>query len=89
LTYLVIMTILGYSALWEIFEAWIGQVAHPDLEMALVGHQGDVWDPQKDMAAAFYGSLLCIALLAVFRRLRDSSPALESDHIPAVQVSET
>src|SRR6185295_9470538 len=37
LVYLVVMTVLGLSAVWEILEAWVGQLAHPDLEMALVG----------------------------------------------------
>src|SRR5215216_7209240 len=32
LPYVVIMTVLGFSAFWEIVEAWIGQVAHPDIE---------------------------------------------------------
>lgn len=73
LPYLVVMTILGFSAFWEIMEAWVGQIAHPDVEKALVGHQGDVWDPQRDMAAALYGSLLCVGLLAFLRKVRESA----------------
>jgi len=71
LPYLVVMTVLGFSAFWEIVEAWIGQIAHPDIEKAMVGHQGDVWDPQRDMASAFYGSLLYIGYLTVTRTLHD------------------
>jgi len=71
LPYLVVMTILGFSGFWEIMEAWAGQIAHPDLERALVGHQGDVWDPQHDMAAALYGSLLCTGFLAFRRKLHE------------------
>jgi putative membrane protein len=67
------MTILGFSAFWEIMEAWVGQIAHPDVERALVGHQGDVWDPQRDMASALYGSLLCVGLLALLRKVRESA----------------
>ena len=73
LPYLVVMTVLGFSAFWEIVEAWIGQVAHPDIEKAMVGHQGDVWDPQRDMASALYGSLLYIGYLAVTRTLHDDT----------------
>jgi putative membrane protein len=73
LPYLVVMTILGFSAFWEIMEAWVGQIAHPDVERALVGHQGDVWDPQRDMASALYGSLLCVGLLALLRKVRESA----------------
>jgi putative membrane protein len=69
LPYLVVMTVLGFSAFWEIVEAWIGQIAHPDIEQAMVGHQGDVWDPQRDMASAFYGSLLSVGYLAWRRML--------------------
>jgi putative membrane protein len=71
LPYLVVMTILGFSGFWEIMEAWAGQLTHPDLERALVGHQGDVWDPQRDMAAALYGSLLCTGVLALARKLHE------------------
>ncbi|GKS59625.1 membrane protein [Nitrospira sp.] len=72
LPYLVIISILGFSALWEIAEAWIGQIAHPDVERAMVGHQGDVWDPQRDMASAFYGSLACVGLLQLARRFKQA-----------------
>ena len=88
LVYLVVMTILGFSAMWEIIEAWVGQIAHPDLEMALVGHQGDVWDPQHDMAAAFYGSLLCVAWLALLRKLRDSAHVLETAAVQSESAGE-
>ncbi len=79
LPYLVVMTILGFSGFWEIMEAWAGQIAHPDLERALVGHQGDVWDPQRDMAAALYGSLLCTGFLALTRRLHLPESLLEEE----------
>jgi putative membrane protein len=78
LPYVVVMTILGFSAFWEIIEAWVGQIAHPDLEMAFVGHQGDVWDPQRDIAAALYGAILCVAFMAVLRWLREPIPAVET-----------
>ena len=79
---LIVMTILGFSAFWEILEAWVGQIAHPDVERALVGHQGDVWDPQRDMTSALYGSLLCVALVALVRKVKESAeeplPSFES-----------
>jgi putative membrane protein len=83
LPYLVVMTVLGFSAFWEIVEAWIGQIAHPDIERAMVGHQGDVWDPQRDMASAFYGSLVYVAYLTMTRTLQEETkaPASESDEL--------
>ena len=87
LPYLVVMTVLGFSAFWEIVEAWIGQLAHPDIEKAMVGHQGDVWDPQRDMAAALYGSLLYMGYLAFRRTLheeeREPSCASEAEEVMA------
>ena len=88
LPYVVVMTILGFSAVWEVIEAWVGQIAHPDLEMAFVGHQGDVWDPQRDIAAALYGAVLCVALVALVRWLREPSPVLEPASAPAEPVGD-
>jgi putative membrane protein len=70
LYYLPVITVLGLSALWEIVEAWVTQAVHPELGPAYLGAQGDMWDAQKDMAAAMYGSLLCMGMLLAFRLLR-------------------
>ena len=67
--YLPVITVLGLSALWEILEAWVTQPVHPELGPAYLGAQGDVWDAQKDMAVAMYGSLLCMGILLGFRIL--------------------
>jgi putative membrane protein len=66
-----VITVLGLSALWEIIEAWVTRMVHPELGPAYLGAQGDVWDAQKDMAAAMYGSLLCMGILISFRILQD------------------
>jgi putative membrane protein len=88
LMYLAVITVLGFSAIWEIVEAWIGQIAHPDIERAMVGHQGDVWDPQRDMASAFYGSLLYVGYLAFAGALRgaptEPGPASETEPLSPV-----
>ncbi len=73
LYYLPVITVLGLSALWEILEAWVTQAIHPELGPAYLGAQGDMWDAQKDMAAAMYGSLLCMGILLGFRILRKIS----------------
>jgi putative membrane protein len=70
LYYLPVITVLGLSALWEILEAWVTQAVHPELGPAYLGAQGDMWDAQKDMAAAMYGSLLCMGILLAVRVLR-------------------
>jgi putative membrane protein len=70
LYYLPVMTVLGLSGLWEIVESWVARIVHPELGITYLGSQGDVWDAQKDMAAALYGALLCMAVLLWCRRQR-------------------
>jgi putative membrane protein len=70
LYYLPVMTVLGLSGLWEIIESWVARMVHPELGITYLGSQGDVWDAQKDMAAAMYGALLCTGLILLYRRLR-------------------
>lgn len=77
--YLPVMTILGLSGLWEIIESWVAGAVHPELGITYLGSQGDVWDAQKDMAAALYGALLCVALIAMTRAMRGSQPAYEAE----------
>ena len=77
--YLPVMTVLGLSGLWEIIESWVARAVHPELGVTYLGSQGDIWDAQKDMAAALYGSLLCMTLLLVVRALRGAESALESE----------
>lgn len=77
LYYLPVMTVLGLSGLWEILESWVASSVHPELGITYLGSQGDLWDAQKDMAAAFYGALLCVTLLMIARSLRRSQPALQ------------
>lgn len=67
LYYLPVITVLGLSGLWEIMESWATQIVHPELGLAYLGAQGDLWDAQKDMAAAMYGSLLCMAIVLLVR----------------------
>ncbi len=74
LYYLPVMTILGLSGLWEIIESWVAPAVHPELGLTYLGSQGDVWDAQKDMAAALYGALLCMVLLLVSRKFRQARP---------------
>jgi len=79
LYYLPVMTVLGLSGLWEIIESWVARMVHPELGITYLGSQGDVWDAQKDMAAALYGSLLCMVLLLLWRIRRTGSPAGRPD----------
>lgn len=71
LYYLTAMTVVGLSGLWEILESWVAQIVSPELGAAYLGSQGDVWDAQKDMAAALYGVLLWLVLSVWIHRRGD------------------
>ncbi|MGQ0809669.1 MAG: DUF2238 domain-containing protein [Nitrospiraceae bacterium] len=73
LYYLPVITILGLSGLWEIIESWVARAVRPDLGLTVLGSQGDVWDAQKDMTAALYGSILCLVLIFLLRIRSDRS----------------
>ncbi|MDO8546071.1 MAG: DUF2238 domain-containing protein [Nitrospirales bacterium] len=61
-----IITLLALSGFFEIIESWVAQVVSPELGDAYLGTQGDIWDAQKDMTAALSGSILAMALTAVW-----------------------
>jgi putative membrane protein len=68
LYYLPVMTIVALSGLWEILESWVAQIVSPQLGAAYLGSQGDIWDAQKDMAAALYGAVAWVVLSIWMRR---------------------
>jgi putative membrane protein len=74
--YLSLITPVGLSGIWEIIESWVAQIVSPQLGDAYLGSQGDVWDAQKDIAAAFYGAVLCVLLMLAIRRWYQRSARL-------------
>ena len=66
--YLPVSGMLAQSGLFEIVESVVAQIVNPDLGAAYLGTQGDEWDAQKDMIAAFAGALLCMALVVISAR---------------------
>ena len=68
--WLALATIIAMSSFFEILEAIIVQIVHPDLGAAYLGTQGDIWDAQKDMVAAVLGGILGTVAVAVVRRRR-------------------
>jgi len=56
--------ILAQSGFFEIVEAIVAMIVSPELGSMYLGTQGDEWDAQKDMAAAFGGAVLTMALTA-------------------------
>jgi putative membrane protein len=60
--------ILAQSGVFEVIESVVAAVVSPELGNLYLGAQGDEWDAQKDIAAAFAGALL--AMSVTFARLR-------------------
>jgi putative membrane protein len=68
-TWLALAALCALSSFFEILEGIIAQIVRPDLGTAYLGTQGDIWDAQKDMGAAFVGALIVATFLS-FRRAR-------------------
>jgi len=64
--WLAVAVLAALSSFFEILEGIIAQMVAPDLGIAYLGTQGDIWDAQKDMAAAFVGAVIT-ALWLTFR----------------------
>src|SRR5207248_10557592 len=61
--WLAVAALAALSSFFEILEGIIAQIVRPDLGIAYLGTQGDIWDAQKDMTAAFAGAILATLLL--------------------------
>lgn len=66
--YLAVTTVVAFSGLFEILEAWVAQIVSPELGALYLGTQGDIWDAQQDMTAVLAGALLCTLLTVLFPR---------------------
>jgi putative membrane protein len=73
---------LAFSAIWEILESLLAQGVSPESGPAYLGAQGDQWDAQNDMAAALYGSLLCVGLTMAWERLFEKEALLAGEDSP-------
>ena len=67
---LAIAMVLAVGASYEIIEWQIAMTLSPRMAESYNGQQGDVWDPQKDLALAWLGATLVCPL--VFRWIPDS-----------------
>ena len=71
-----LMATLALSGAYEIIEWGAARLSDPDVGMAYVGAQGDVWDGQKDMLLAFLGACIAMALTALQRSRTGHEPYL-------------
>jgi putative membrane protein len=70
------VAVLSLGSLYEIMESWAARIAAPELGVAYLGTQGDVWDGQKDMTLAFTGSVVAMGLTALWRWRSGHEPYL-------------
>ncbi|BAF72409.1 DUF2238 domain-containing protein [Sulfurovum sp. NBC37-1] len=65
-TFTVVVTI---SAFYELLEWLAAIIFHPELGIAFLGTQGDVWDSHKDVTAAIFGALINLAFYRSYAKL--------------------
>ena len=73
------VTIGFISALYESFEWLLTLMAEGETADWYNGQQGDVWDPQKDMAAAQVGALIALLILGLRRHRQGGGKAISSN----------
>ncbi len=61
--------IVSISTFYELLEWLAVVILHPDLGMAFLGTQGDVWDAHKDTALAMAGALTNILFYQSYKHL--------------------
>ena len=61
--------IISISTFYEILEWLAAVILHPELGMAFLGTQGDVWDAHKDTSLAMLGALINIAFYQSYKHL--------------------
>lgn len=61
--------VLSISTFYEMLEWLAAVILHPELGMAFLGTQGDVWDSHKDTALAMVGALINMLFYQSYKRL--------------------
>ena len=64
-----VVTVLAFSGFYEALEGAAAVVVSPELGMAFLGTQGDIWDAQKDTALAFVGSIAAMGITRLITRV--------------------
>jgi putative membrane protein len=66
--FMAVMVIMAFSDLYEVIEGGAALIVDPELGVAFVGAQGDIWDAQKDTFLAFVGSVLAMLISWLWQR---------------------
>ena len=67
-----VLIITSFGALFEILEWLAASIVDPELGIAYLGTQGDVWDAQKDMVLKIISSLIAAAFFYAKENWRGS-----------------
>ena len=60
---LIVLSILGISAIYELVEWWAAEALGETAD-SFLGTQGDIWDAQKDMFCALVGAICALLTLS-------------------------
>ena len=63
------MFMAGHAVVYELIEFAAAALVGGELGQAYLGTQGDIWDAQKDMALAIFGTTMMLVPLAAAGRL--------------------
>ena len=66
LYFIVISIDMAVAAFWELLEWWVSIIVAPDIGIAFLGSQGDIWDAQWDIFLALVGAMIALPLLSRF-----------------------
>jgi putative membrane protein len=66
---LTVLAVMACSDFFELLESWVAQIVSPELGMAYLGTQGDIWDAQKDTTCALVGVLLAVLFMLVMPKI--------------------
>lgn len=61
--------VISISTFYEMLEWLAAMILHPELGMAFLGTQGDVWDAHKDTALAMTGALVNLVFYRSYKHL--------------------
>jgi putative membrane protein len=66
--FLPVVTVLAFSAFYEIIEVAVAAIVSPELGDAYLGTQGDTRDAEKDVSLAFTGAIIAMTVTWLFQR---------------------
>ena len=60
---------LSIGALYELIEWAVADLFFPEQGHAYLGTQGDIWDAQKDVFAAFLGAIIATTIVSLVKKI--------------------